>query len=578
MSEIYERAKVDESNFERSANLEAYFNGYILEKDRYISAKARKSRAPVEGKGGVPLSWNSEEGIVYVDHTDTHTLIIGPTASKKSRLVTIPAVRLLGSARESMIISDPKAEIYNRTASFLKQKEYNLYVLNMRDMKHGASWNPLAIPYKLYCQGDVDRAYEFVNDIAMNLTAMGHSEKDPFWDNSAGSFFAGLTLLLFKYCREFKQSDSVVHLGSVLQLRNNICSRETFEQPRNNPLWQYAKTDLSIAAALIGTMETANDTQAGILSVFDEKMQIFSMQPGLLSMLSRNDISFDEIDERPTALFLLLPDEKTTYHGLVSLFVKQSYEYLIYKAQEKRGKQEAKLKIRLNYILDEFSSLPTIKDFPAMITAARSRKIRFVIVAQGKKQLVLKYGEDTDTILSNCANWIYFTSRELGFLQELSELCGQKVRRGIWGPVISVSELQRLSKENGEALVLCGRLKPCLVKLPDIEVYDKNEWLSVPIRGRNLNEKHILEVDMVALMKWVILNQSHDMPVKENIKGYSNIHMEEDPPVLIGNPVFDMLEDSDLLTAQDKSDSIQEHDRKDFQATITDLRARIESI
>lgn len=507
MSSVFDRITTGQNAkyIESASNFERYFSRYDIRDQKYEAPVRYDKKNPYENKwrGGVPLSWNMEKDCVYTDHADSHTLIIGPTASGKSRLCIMPTVRMLGTAGESMIISDPKAEIYHRTGGFLKQKGYTVRVLNLREPSHSNFWDPLVIPYRLYLQGDIDRAYEFINDIAMNLTGMGMSEKDPFWDNSAGALFAGLAMLLFRYCRDFRQPESVVHIGSILQLRNILCSG-TKEKIQANPLWSYAKSDLYIAAALIGTIETADDTRAGILSVFDQKMRIFSTQPGLLNMLSRHEPMYDDVDEKLTALFLVLPDEKTTYHGLVSLFIKQSYEYQIYKAQKYSENQDVRLKIRLNYVLDEFSSLPTVKDFPAMITAARSRNIRFHIVIQSKHQLSLKYAEDTDTILANCTNWIFLTARELKFLQEISVLCGEKTSGGFRVPVISVADLQRFDKGRGEALIFSRRFKPYLTRLPDIGIYDNNQWKPEPDYIHESITAEMPDIDMREVMKWMI--------------------------------------------------------------------------
>ena len=259
----------------------------------------------------------------------------------------------------------------------------------------------------------------------------------------------------------------------------------------------YAKTDHIIASSLIGTVETASDTKAGILSVFDQKVRMFSIQPNLMDMLGANDFDLSRIGVEPTAVFLIVPDEKTGYHGLVSLFIKQSYEYMIFDAQSEAsrdGFHTSSLKNRVNYILDEFSSLPTIRDFPAMVTAARSRNIRFCLIIQSKHQLLQRYKEETETIQTNCNNWIFLTSRELQFLEEVSSLCG-KTNNDNPQPVLSVADLQRLDKDSGEALLLCGRTKPCITKLADIEVYDKNQFSPQPIVARPTHQPPIIHVD-----------------------------------------------------------------------------------
>lgn len=422
------------------------------------------------GFGGIPLY--AKDNLVYVDHTDKHSVTIGQTGSKKSRLIAMPLVHILGLAGESMIISDPKAEIYYRTREYLRKKGYEIQVINLREPLHGDAWNPLALPYKFYKDGDIDRAYEFANDIAVNLTVIDKSKTEAFWDNSAGTLFLGLILLLFRYCREHNEGDEAVSIKNVLELRNALFGNDN---PKNNPLWEYAKQDYFIESLLIGSVTTAVDTRAGILSVFDEKMRVFSVQPALLDMLTQNECSYEQISQKSTVVYLLLPDEKTGFHSLVSLYIKQSYEFFIYKAQEKIKKQGG-LGIRINYILDEFSSLPAISDFPAMITAARSRNIRFNLFLQSKKQLYLKYAEDCNTIMSNCENWIYLSSRELEFLKELSELCGTEQKNSGQKPLLSVSDLQKLDKQLGQALILHGRNQPMISYLPDIDFYDNGNF------------------------------------------------------------------------------------------------------
>ena len=121
--------------------------------------------------GGVPILGDMGSEDVYVDGQDTHTLVIGSTGSKKTRLIVMPTVRLLGWANESMIISDPKAEIYYRTAGELEAQGYRIVVLNFREPNLGDTWNPLDIPYQFYKNGNIDRACEMVNDIAKNIIA-----------------------------------------------------------------------------------------------------------------------------------------------------------------------------------------------------------------------------------------------------------------------------------------------------------------------------------------------------------------------------------------------------------------------
>ncbi len=470
-------------NFENPKNLYKKYNTYsIIGK----AISVQNNLAYDRYYGGVPLSQGANRTI-YVDQTDSHTMIFGSTGSKKTRTVVMPTIKILGVAGESMIINDPKGELYHRLEGDLRQQGYNISVLNFRDPSRGNCWNPLAIPYRWYVDGNIDKAMELVNDIATNLmTSENIGNSDPYWGYSAGDLFFGLTLLLFRYCKDHNKPNDVVNISNLLLLRRKLFSNRDYDED----LWQYAQEDELTAASLSGTITAAaGTTRASILSVFDQHMRIFVIQPTLINMLSSSmDIDIGFMTENKSALFIITPDEKSSYHRLVSLFIKQSYEYIVYRAMQNSG---GKVSVRLNYVLDEFGALPAITDMNSMIAAARSRDIRFVLVTQSKHQLIQHYGNDAQTIISNCNNWIFLTSREIELLQDISQLCGQDEKQK---PNMSVFDLQHFDKESGEALLLCARMKPCKINLLDISeyYYPTYEYISakeVPMRQMNEQEK-----------------------------------------------------------------------------------------
>lgn len=493
-SEKYKRYFSQIEQFEQS------LNHYSVSK-RNFQKSGKVSFWGKDNIGGIPLSGDLGKDLVAVDHTDAHSLIIGPTGSKKTRLIAMPTVRILGDAGESMIISDPKAEIYKRTAGTLAQSGYKVWVINLREPNYSRRWNPLLIPYRFYCLGDVDKAYEFANDIAVNMTASVAS-KEPFWENSAASLLFGLIMLLFLLAKDKGLSDEDITFDNIFEIRNSMFSGSDFEI-KNSIWWHFAQKDDLVRNALIGTVETAKDTRGGILSTFDQALRSISIQPNLMNMLGDNEIDLDCFLNEKVALFMILPDEKTTYHKLVSLFVKQSYEYFIYLAQnEKENVGSGCLPRRINYILDEFSSLPTVNDFPAMITAARSRNIRFVLFIQSKHQMVQRYEDETETILANCINWIFLTTREISLLKDIEDLCGKRDGK----PILSVAQLQRLNKDEGEVLILSGRNKPYVTRLPDIEIYDKGNFKIVPMKSAQIKNRTKLNIEELLGPKQIIRN------------------------------------------------------------------------
>ena len=463
-------------------------------KKRVFGKFSANETTPNLMRGGVPLYFSEREKSVYVDYSDSHTLVIGATGSKKSRLFVMPLVKILGEAGESMIVSDPKGEVHDRTAGELEKLGYQVQVVNFRDLKKSASWNPLHIPYTCYLAGDIDRAYEYANDITENIMKAQVSVKDPYWDNAAADLCYGLILLLFKYCKEQKKPRNTVTMENVLRLRRILFAGlqgDRAKEDISEDLWDYAKSDEIIYAAVSGTYLNAPVTRNCILSVFDSKMRCFSLQQNLLDMMSSMSLDLDMIahdisENEKTAIFLIMPDEKSGFNSLISLFIKQSYEYILQKIQNDNHDDVKSLSRRLNYILDEFSSLPKINDFSSMITAARSRNIRFNLVIQSKNQLVHNYDTEAETIRSNCMNWVFLTSRELDLLKEISTLCGEKSNGK---PLISIAQLQRFDKTKGETLVLSGRKQPCIVQLPDIDYYDNKQYKKRYIEDRELTLK-----------------------------------------------------------------------------------------
>ncbi len=443
--------------------------------------------------GGIPLAYSSEEKTVYIDSSDTHAIIYGATGSQKTRTIVMPAIKIMGIAGESLIINDSKGELYSRLAGELYENGYEIIAINLRKPSVGNAWNPLYIPYQFYLDGDMDKASEFANDIANNLMNGEKMGDDPFWNYSASDLFFGLILLLFKYCKDNNLNINSVNISNLMILRRVLFKDNAMV--KNSALWKYASEDELIAASLSGTVFAPNDTRNSILSVFDQHMRTFTIQPTLMDMLSNNDFDIASISEKKTAVFMITPDEKTSFHKLVSLFIKQSYEYIIHHASLK---EDNKLNVRVNFVLDEFSSLPTISDMPAMISAARSRNIRFLLVVQSKSSLKKKYQEEAETIISNCSDMIFFTSREIELLRELSELCGRQ-KNG--EPNLSVYDLQHLNKERREALVISNRIEPAIVNMIDIDQFGEKTYSVLGFTEGKRETRNVLDFELPVAVK-----------------------------------------------------------------------------
>ena len=399
---------------------------------------------------------------LWVDNGEAHNIIIGATGSGKTQAVVFPLVQVLAKKGESMIITDPKGEIYEQTGTMLRERGYNIVLLNFRSPQNGNGWNPMALPYKLYKEGNTDKAIELLEDLALNiLYEEKNGNADPFWEKSAADYFTGLALGLFEDATEEQINLNSMNLMSSL-------GEERFGGPNNNYIKEYFNAKDPSRPAYVnasGTVFSAEDTKQGVLSTFKQKVKLFASRDNLSEMLCKSDFDMHEIGRQRTVVFMIVQDEKKTLHPLATIFIKQCYETLIDVAQQSGGK----LPYRTNFILDEFANMPPLKDVTTMVTAARSRLIRFTFIIQNYAQLTQVYGkENAETIKGNC-NITYLISSELQALEELSKLCGDKIikvgkdKKEETRPLVTVSDLQRLQQY--ETITLRLRTMPFKTKL-----------------------------------------------------------------------------------------------------------------
>ena len=444
---------------------------------------------------GIPLINNGRD--IWVDNAGYHNLIIGSTGSGKTEMLVQPMVKLLAKKGESMIITDPKGEIYENNATELREKGYNVVLLNFRDPQKGNSWNPLTLPYELYKSGNKDKANELLDDLAMNILYDEKAQnQDPFWEKTSADYFTGLALGLFEDANEEEINLNSINLMTTvgedkLMASTYIKEYFGFKDPAS-PAYVNASS----------TIMAPSDTKNSILSVFKQKIKLFASRENLSEMLCRSDFDMKDIGRKKTAVFIVIQDEKKTYHSLVTIFVKQCYETLIDVAQESGGK----LTYRTNFILDEFANMPPLKDVTTMVTAARSRQIRFSFIIQNFAQLNQVYGaENGDTIRGNCGNIIYLISSEMKALEEISKMCGEvkskEKDKTASTPLVTVSDLQRLKLWT--IIVLRTRCMPFKTILkPNFEMEKENRWgkkyekAGYPVREEN----HVQLFDLKAFV------------------------------------------------------------------------------
>lgn len=348
-------------------------------------------------RAGIPFIKEGEQ--IWLDDTDTNNLIVGINGSGKTKSLLLPLIKLLIKNGESMIIVDPKEEYYCQNIDLLKQANYKVRILNLANPDEGNAWNPFSLPYYFYCQGNIDKAIELLEDISSVIFYNEDFSCDPFWDNTAADFFVGLSLSLFKDAKKeainFNSIQSMVVLGKKIYKDADYLKAYFDLKDPSDPAY--------LAAA--PTVYAPSQTKDSLLSVFLHKIKGYGLTERLSNMMSVTDFDFNNIGNEKTAFFLFPKYDKSFVNALAVMFLKQSYIVLRNQALENKGK----LPIRMNFILDHFDNLPPLKEIDQIMRMANNYHIRFNLVINYLQSLDYSYGEEiSNKIKLSCHTKFYF--------------------------------------------------------------------------------------------------------------------------------------------------------------------------
>ncbi len=446
---------------------EAKYSKYVIKsKARFADVDEVIAVAEMLEKGkkstacGVPLYYDA--GKMYVDNSDAHYYIQGKTGCKKSRTSEINIINSIIAAGESMIVNDPKGEAYERTSGYAQAEGYKVQMINFRDLEKSDGWNPMSLPFGYYKNGQMPEAEQALNDLIDAIAGPSKATtKDIYWPDAAAMLLLGCSLLLMD-----SVSEANFNIGNLLQLtsQHNIKYLKSILK-RIDP-------STSAAHSLHGVVDLeAEKTVSCIYSTLQQMVKPFIQNTSLLNLLCQNEIDFAELESKKTVIYFVYPDEKTSLSFLVGLFFTQCYQQLISISSEYKG---GILPRRINFVLDEFSNLPSVENFENRISEARGHNIRYFLFGQSFGQLENKYDKNAKTIIANC-EWIVYPSKEMEFLSEIARLCGKEYDfYGNEHDLISPCDIQYLQKtfDGAEALILKSGLYPFVTKMPDYAYVD----------------------------------------------------------------------------------------------------------
>lgn len=436
-----------------------------------------------------------EEKIYYIDD-NIHSLVVGATRSGKTRSIVLQTIGNLALAGESIIISDPKAEIFDYTSEYLKSKGYKVYTIDFKYPEKSSKYNFLQPVIDAVNRGDYRKAEEYSWDITQSLVGNEESKMEKIWKDGEMSVIAGA---IMSVVFDNKDNPEYQNLTNVFLFISEMCKAVGQTMPLNKyvdnlPPEHPASTIFSIAKI------APDKTRGSFFTSALATLRLFTSQ-NIYAMSCKSDLDLKQIGNEKTAVYIILPDEKPTFYPIASLFVYQNYVALVENADSRGGE----LQVRVNYVLDEFGNFTTIPAFGNMLTVAGGRKIRFNLFIQSFSQLDNKYGKEiSENIRDNCQTWIYLKTASNETANVISKKLGtyttssysrsssySKYQNGsnsesvnlIGRSLLTEDEILRI--ERPYVLVMQTGLYPIITKLPDLTNWKFNKLFGMGDKEHN---------------------------------------------------------------------------------------------
>ena len=432
---------------------------------------------------GVPFRAVYKNKKIKIHFTpDCHTLIIGATGTGKTVSFIEPAIQIISSLKNkpSLFITDAKGELYSHHSKKLVDSGYTLQLLDLTEPYNSIQWNPLENIYDNWQRqlrleeeilkhtndpvrnynftkvGEIDDSewYEFdgkafgtlkqallevevnkskirddcfenLNDVASSICTI-ENEKEKSWEQGARDYFLAVLIAMLEDSENESLGMTKERFNFFNAYKIAMNKEEEFEVVKQyfsgrSPLSKTRQLSANI------TQTNAKTTRDGYMSTLNTKLSMFS-DSGIGFLTAKNSVDFYNMDEKPTAFFIKIPDERATRYTLASVCISQAYKQFVAKARanEKTNSDKmAHLKRPVLYLMDEFANLPKVNELEKIITVARSRWIYLNMAIQSYSQLQNVYGKEvSDIVRGNCKATIYLGTPDLLTRKEFSEELG----------------------------------------------------------------------------------------------------------------------------------------------------------
>lgn len=342
-----------------------------------------------------------------------NTIVIGGSGAGKTRFYAKPNVM---QANTSFVILDPKGEITRAEGNLLKQKGYEVKVLDLINMEKSHCYNPFVY---IKDENDVQR---LVTNLFKSTTPKGSTSQDPFWDTAASMLLSALIFYLKYEAPEEEQNFSMVmemiragdvkedddyYVSPLDMLFNELEAREP-----DHIAIKYYKGYKS------GAGKTLKSIQITLISRL-EKFNLDSMS----KLTQTDELDLGSLGEKKVALFAIIPDTDKSFNFIVSILYTQLFQQLFYLAD---NVYNGALPVHVHFLMDEFANVSLPDDFENILSTMRSRNVSVSIILQNLTQLKALFEKQWESIVGNSDTLLYLGGNEQETFKFLSNLMGKE--------------------------------------------------------------------------------------------------------------------------------------------------------
>lgn len=450
-----------------------------------------------------------------IKNVNLHTVVIGGSGAGKTRYYAKPNIM---QCNTSYVVLDPKGEIIKSVGHMLEDEGYEIKVIDLIDMSKSLGYNPFH-----YIQSDKD-VLKLITNLIRNTTPKGSSTNDPFWEKSETALLEALMLYLYHYAPEDEQNFSMIL--EMLTFHHVNDDDDNYKSPLDILFDQLEITDPNSLALKQWKIfkQSSGKTAKSILTSVGVRLAPFNLVE-LESLTKYDEMELEQIGERKTALFAIIPDNDSTFNFIVGMLYTQLFQMLYYQADYVHG---GELPIPVHFLMDEFANVALPDEFDKLLSTMRSRQIFVSIILQNLAQIKALYKDSWESIMGNCDETYYLGGNEQSTHKYISELLGKET--------LDTNTFGKSSGRNGNYSTNYQQTGRELLTADEVRLLDNNYGLLFIKGERPIKDKKY------DLLKHPRIKQTMDGGREPYIHGQVNHFIEDWQNILLSNNEYELLD------------------------------------